>query len=152
MLPLKTKALILLTLTVFLAGVLGWAQPSEAAPQKKTALSPVGVVDYSVLLSKHPDMPEADRMLQAEQERAKQEFVSKSAGLSDAGKQELDLQLRQRLEQKRQQLLTAITSKIDAVIREVADAEGLTIVVDKEATVYGGRDITVNVLAKLAKK
>lgn len=148
---MKTKALILLTLVVFLTGLLGLAQPGEAARKKKPAVSPVGVVDYSILLNQHPDKPEADNRLQAEHEQAKQEYDSKAAGLSDAGKQELELQLRQRLEQKRQELLTAITTKIDAAIREVAAAEGITVVVQKNATIYGGKDITSNVLEKLTK-
>lgn len=149
---MQNKPLILFTLILFLTGTLCVLLPGKAAAAKKTAASPIGVVDYDVLINKHPDMPEANKVLQAENEQVKQEFTSKSAGLSDQAKQELQFQLRQRLEQKQQELLRAITAKIDAAIKEVADTEGLTVVVQKDATVYGGQDITINVLAKITKK
>ena len=149
---MQNKMLILLTLILFLTGTLGMVQPGKAAAAPKPAPSPIGVVDYNVLLDKHPDMSEAKQALQAEIEQAKQEFENKSAGLSDKDKQELDRQLQQRLEQKRQELLSGITAKIDAAIKEVADAQGITVVLPKDATIYGGQDISINVLAKITKK
>lgn len=152
MLNMQKKPLILLTLILFLTGVLGMVQPGKAAAAKKTAVSPIGVVDYGVLFNQHPDIPEANKALQAENEQAKQEFESKSAGLSEKDKQELDQQLGQRVEQKRQELLSGITAKIDVAIREVADAQGITVVLPKDATIYGGQNITINVLEKITKK
>lgn len=148
------KKLILLPLILFLIGTVGIVQSgtAAAAPKTKPAVSVIGIVDYDSLLDQHPDMPEANKAMQAEGEKAKQEFESKSAGLSDTARQELDMQLRQRLAYKRQELLNSITAKIDTVIKEVADAKGMTVVMQKEAAIYGGLDITKDVLTKIIQK
>lgn len=127
-------------------------QPDTAEAAKKTTSSLIGVVDYKIVFSQHPDLPEAKEVLHTETMQAQQEFESKSPGLSDKEKQELDWQLRQRLELKQQELLSAITAKIDAVIKEVADAQELSAVVEKDATIYGGKDITNDVLKKIQKR
>jgi hypothetical protein len=41
---------------------------------------------------------------------------------------------------------------INAAVKMVADAKGLTIVVDKNTAVYGGQDITDDVLKKITGK
>ena len=79
----------LLTLCLFLSA---WGT-AQAAP---AATGQVGYVDFE----HHPDTAGANAALKTEQEKAKQEFESKAAGLSDKEKQELDRQLGQRGEQK----------------------------------------------------
>lgn len=113
---------------------------------------PIGVVDTALLLNKHPDTQQANEILKTETEQAKKEFDEKSAGLSDKDKHDLDLQLTQRMAQKRQELLNAITDKINTAVKEVADTKGLTIVIPKNFTVYGGVDITDEVLKKIIEK
>lgn len=134
---------------VFLFGGAAMALPGKvlAAPA-----SPVGVVDFGLLANQHPDTQKANDALWAEVETAKQEFDSKAAGLSDRDKKALALQLGQRVEQKRRELLGAIIEKVNATIKVVADAKGLSIVVDKFAVIYGGSDITSDVMKKITGK
>lgn len=127
---------------VFFLGVMGTAQAVSAA-------SPVGVVDYLYLINQHPDTPKANEALRSEQEQARKEFAEKAAGLSEKEKQELGRQLDQRVEQKRQELLRPITENINAAMKAVADAKGLTIVVHKNSVALGGADITAEVLNKI---
>jgi outer membrane protein len=128
--------------------LLGFMGTACAAP----AASPVGIADYIYLINQHPDTPKANEILRGEQEQARKEFAEKSAGLSDKEKQDLDRQLGQRVEQKRQELLKPIAEKINAAIKEVADAKGLSVVIGKNAVIYGGADITQDVLAKITGK
>jgi len=114
------------------------------------ASSQVGIVDYLYLLNHHPDAAKANEALRAEQEKIKQEFSDKSAGLSDKEKQELDRQLGQQLEQKRLALLKPITDSVNAAMKAVADEKGLTVVVYKNSVALGGIDITGDVLKKIA--
>lgn len=143
------KRFTLLFLVVFVSFVVGQASTAHAA---STAPSPVGVVDYVYLINQHQDTAKANEALRAEQEAAKKELTDKSAGLSGADKQNLDRQLGQRVEQKRQELLKPITEKINAAIKEVADAKGLPVVVGKNYVIYGGVDITQEVLSKITGK
>ena len=149
---MQKKSLILFTLVLFLTGAFCLLQSGTGEAAKKKAAAPVGIVNYNVLLDQHPDMAKAIEELKRENEQAQQEFESKSSGLSDKEKQDLDRQLRQRLELKQQELLNAIAVQIDAVIKEIADAQGLSAVVDQEATIYGGKDITNDVLKKIQKR
>ena len=125
-----------------------------ALPAKVSAAAgaAVGVVNFGLLVSQHPETQKANDALQAEFAAAKQEFDSKAAGLNDQDKQALDRQLAQRVEQKRQELLGAIINKVYDAVKAVAEAKGLTIVVDKSAAIYGGTDITDEVGKKLAGK
>lgn len=134
--------------TAFLVVMAFGAIPAQAAPNA----SPVGVVDYLYLLNQQPETAQANDALRCEQEAAKKEFADKSAGLSDADKQNLDRQLGQQVEQKRQELLKPIVEKINAAIQEVADAKGLSIVIGKQQVIYGGVDITGDVLKKITSK
>ncbi|WP_407635975.1 hypothetical protein [Propionispira raffinosivorans] len=43
-------------------------------------------------------------------------------------------------------------SKVNVAVKEVADSKGLAIVVDKSVTIYGGQDITDDVLKKITDK
>ena len=112
----------------------------------------VGMVDYTYLINNHPDTPKANETLQAEQDQAKKEYAEKSVILNDKGKQDLELQLNQRVEQKRQELLKPIVDKINVAIKEVADVKGLTVVVFKNTVAYGGLDITLDIANKLNGK
>ncbi len=139
------KIILSVTIVLFLLGAVGTTvvQPSRAYA------ADIGVVDYQLVLSKHPDTQKANQALQAEADQAQKEFDTKSAGLSDKDKQDLNVQLRQRIEQKKRELVGPILDKINAAVKAVADAKGLQIVVNKTMVVYGGVDITSDVLNKV---
>lgn len=144
----KTTGMLLTVLVLLGAMGVVVAQPGKAYAAAPGAVA-VGVVDFTLLINQHPDTQKANETLKTETEAAKKEFADKSAGLSDADKQNLNLQLMQRVEQKRQELLKGIADKISAAVKEVADAKGLAIVVQKGAAVYGGLDITDEVMKKI---
>jgi len=139
----STLLMVCLFTVMFGAGLVQ-AAPAPAAT--------VGYVDFLYLINNHPDTPKANEELKAVQEQLKKEFETKSAGLSDQQKRELDLQLGQQIEQKRQELLKPITEKIAAVIKIVRMEKGLSIVLARNIVVDGGEDITLDVLKKLTRK
>jgi outer membrane protein len=71
--------------------------------------------------------------------------------MSDQEKQAYYQQLQQRLASKQQELISPILDKVEATIKSVADAKGLSVVLDKNNVVYGGQDITEEVTKKIAK-
>jgi len=116
------------------------------------ATSPVGVVNYQQLINQHPDMAQANETYKTLFKQAQDDFNAKSATMSDDDKKTLSQQLDQGLQQKKQELLGAIRDKINIAIKEVADSKDLTIIVDKSVTVYGGQDITDDVMKKIMGK
>jgi outer membrane protein len=104
-----------------------------------------------MIVSQHPDMAAAKEAMQKEVEQAKADFESKSANMNDQDKQAYYQQLQQRLASKEKELISPIMDKVEATIKSVADAKGLSVVLDKSNVVYGGQDITDEVVKKLSK-
>ena len=52
---------------------------------------------------------------------------------------------------RRQDLLDPVQKKIEAAVKSVAEAKGLSVVLVKDSVVYGGQDITQDVVKKLSK-
>jgi outer membrane protein len=143
-----TKMMTMTFTVLFLLGAIGVlvGQPSKAYAAESTQ---IGVVDYKLLIDSHPDMQKANDSFKAELEQAKQTFATKSANMKDEDKKALEATLSQEVEKKRQELFQDIESKVNAAVKAVADAKGLSIILPKNNVVYGGQDITDAVLAKI---
>lgn len=143
---LKIKTILLSAFVLF--AVLAFTNPTTTY----AALSPVGVVNYQLLMNQHPDMAQAQETMNAAFAQAKSDFDTKSVNMSDQEKQSYYQQLQQGLQVKKQDLLGAIQIKVNAAVKEVADSKGLTIIVDKSVVIYGGQDITDDVMKKITGK
>jgi outer membrane protein len=96
-------------------------------------------------------MAVGEQTLKAETEQAQKDFDEKSATMTtDQEKKDYYTQLQQGLDEKKKSLFESIQNKVIAAIKEVADAQGLAVVVDKSTTIYGGKDITNDVGKKIA--
>ena len=127
----NVKTVALAIAAAFLFGVAGLAVSQTTHVASAAPASNVGVVNYQMVVQQHPDLAKVQTTMQAESEAAKKEFDAKAASLGDKEKQEYYMQLQQRLQLKNQELMVPVFSKVDAVIKEVADAKGLSVVVDK---------------------
>lgn len=144
-----------LTIAVFfMLGVVGLAlsQSGSSSVASASSSSNIGVVNYQVLISQHPDAAKAQETMQAEVAQAKKDFETKSATMNDQEKQDYMAQVQQRLSLKEQEVLNALRAKVEVAIKGVAEAKGLSIVMDKGNVVYGGQDITDEVGKKITGK
>ena len=148
----NVKTVALAIAAAFLFGVAGLAVSQTTHVASAAPASSVGVVNYQMVVQQHPDLAKVQTTMQSESEAAKKEFDAKAASLGDKEKQEYYMQLQQRLQLKNQELMVPLFSKVDAVIKEVADAKGLSVVVDKGAVIYGGQDITDDCVKKVTGK
>ena len=148
----NVKTVALAIAAAFLFGVAGLAVSQTTHVASAAPASSVGVVNYQMVVQQHPGLAKVQTTMQAESEAAKKEFDAKAASLGDKEKQEYYMQLQQRLQLKNQELMVPLFSKVDAVIKEVADAKGLSVVVDKGAVIYGGQDITDDCVKKVTGK
>lgn len=151
----RIKIVALVVAAVFVLGVAGIAvSQSGRTPVAAAATSgsDIGYVNYQLLVSSHPDMPAAQQSMQNEVEQAKKDFDTKSQGMSDQEKQQYYMQLQQRLSMKQQELLKPIYDKVDAAIKDVATAQGIAVVLDKSNVIYGGKDLTDDVMKKIGGK
>jgi outer membrane protein len=148
----NVKIVALAIAAAFLFGVAGIAVSQTSHVASAAPASNVGKVNYQTLVQQHPDMAKVQTTMQAESETAKKEFDAKSASLGDKEKQEYFMQLQQRLQLKNQELMVPIFNSVDGVIRQIADAKGLAVVVDAGAVIYGGTDITDECAKKISGK
>ena len=136
----------------FVLGIVGLSLSQSsighAAPANNSA---VGVVNYQMIIVSTPDMDAYKTNMQAEIDNAQKEFDEKAKDLPDQEKQRYYTQLQERLGQKDRELKAPILDKINAANKKVADSKGLTIVVDKQAVLYGGVDITDDVIKSFGK-
>ena len=93
MLKFGKKQIKIVSLTIavfFMLGVVGLAlsQSGQTSIASAGAASNIGVVNYQILMSQHPDMATAQQTMQAEVEQAKKDFDAKSATMNDKEKQD----------------------------------------------------------------
>ena len=139
----------LLTLIMTLVLALGCMSSAFAAESNL-----VGFVDTQRVLRSHPEMQTTMSVLKLEAQKAQQEFEAKADSLDEKGKAELRQKLTEQVDKKEASLLNPIYTSVRKAIEEVAKAHGITSVVNANAMVYGGLDLTNEVMAKItgAKK
>jgi outer membrane protein len=150
----QVKIVSLTVAVLFMLGVVGLAlsQSGKTSAAAANSSSNIGVVNQQLLVSQHPDMAKAQEAMQAEVESAKKDFETKSVNMNDKEKQDYYAQVQQRLNLRQQELLNPVLDKVEAAIKAVATAKGLTVVMDKGNVVYGGLDITDEVGKKITSK
>ena len=134
----------------------------------------IGVVDYGKIFQMMPETKAADQTMQTmknqtnaelgKQQNAFQQAVQayQKVGKANATKekelraqqeslQKSVMEKQSQLAQKEQELVAPIRQKIDASVAAVAQRDGFTMILDKNARVYGDEqsDITYKVLDKL---
>ena len=137
------KYLLTLIMTLVLAlGCMGSAFAAES--------NLVGYVNVERVFRNHPDMQATMSVLKLEAQKAQQEFEQKAASLDEKGKAELRQKLTEQVDKKEASLLKPIYDSVRKAIEEVAKAHGITSVVNANAMVYGGLDLTNEVMAKVS--
>jgi len=136
---------------VFVGSVVALALTQSGSGIASAASSNVGVVDYRQVGSSHPQLQSANAEMQKAVQDAQKEFEEKSKNMSDQEKNDYYQQTQQRLQQKNQELMEPIQKSIEENVKKVAEKKGLSVVLDKSAVVYGGTDITQDVINSISK-
>ena len=148
----QVKIFSVVIAAIFIGSVVAIALTQTGNIASAASSSNVGVVEYDQIMVQHPEMKNLDEQLRASIADIKAEFDEKSAGMNDQEKADYYMQCQQRLAQKQQELLSPIENAVQAAIKKVADKKGLAVVIDKAAVIYGGQEITADVIAELGKK
>jgi outer membrane protein len=106
----------------------------------------IGYVEMARALDSHPRKASSERALQEFFQAKQREFAERSKTMTAFQRQELDRQLQQQIVEKRNELLGGLDKETRAAVEEAAKQAGLTIVLDRSAVLYGGTDLTENVI------
>ena len=136
----QVKIISILIAVVFVGSVVALALTQSGSGIASAATSSVGVVDYRQVGSQHPQLAAANAEMQKASQDAQADFEAKSANMNDQEKSDYYQQTMQRLQQS-----------IQDAVKSVAEKKGLSVVIEKGAVVYGGQDITQDVVKQLSK-
>ncbi|MCD7975061.1 MAG: OmpH family outer membrane protein [Phascolarctobacterium sp.] len=149
--PKNVKMVSLIVAAIFVIGCFAYSidkgifsASSEAAME-----SAIGTINYQALITQSPGVENVREIMQAEIEVAQNEFNEKSQDMNEDQKRSHYSELQERLAAKEKELLEPIRAKTKEEIKKVADKKGLSVVVDKKTVIFGGVDITEDVLKAL---
>lgn len=148
----QVKFISILIAVIFIGSVVALALTQTGNIASAASSSNVGIVDSRQIMVSHPDVQNLQSQLETTINEVKKEFDEKSAGMNDQEKADYYRQCQERIAKKQEELLAPIEQSIQAAIKKVADKKGLAVVIDKAAVVYGGQDITQDVIAEVSKK
>lgn len=134
----------LLTLIMALVMALVCATSAFAAEE-------LGYVNVERVFRSYPDIQTTMSVINLERQKAENEFNEKAPKLDDKGRRELGEKLSAQVDKKEASLLNPIREKIRKTIGQVAKAHGIANVVDASAVVFGGKDLTEEVIAAVAQ-
>ncbi|MBQ7629014.1 MAG: OmpH family outer membrane protein [Selenomonadaceae bacterium] len=146
------KIVSVLIALVFIGSVVALALTQSGSIASAAPSGSVGVVDMNEVMMKHPDRQSAEDQLKATIAEVEKNFNEKAAGMSDEEKQSFAMQSQQIIAQRESELSEQLLKKVEETVKQVAEAKGLSVVVAKAAVVYGGNDITQDVVSRLGKK
>jgi outer membrane protein len=145
----NVKIFSIVIAAIFIIGIGALAYTQMATPSGN---STIGVIDTSRMMSQdNPIYISAAQEYMSYQSQLQQETQAKiDAAQDDATKQKLAEEARQNLAKKDQEIAKSVQDKAMEAAKAVGDAKGLSVVMTKDTVLYGGVDITDQVLKKLA--
>lgn len=146
------KFVSLFVAVIFLLGIGAIAYTQMATPTMASDTdSNIGVIDTTkVLNAASPAVIAANKELDDYKKQLSDEFNTKSANMDDNQKAALASEYQGKVQDKMMEIQKNIQSQVSDASKAVADAKGLSIVMDKRTVLYGGVDITDQVQRKLS--
>lgn len=146
----NVKIVSLVVAVIFLLGIGAIAYQQMAVPTMAASNSNIGVVDMRQVIDQNtPVLVEAMKENQALQVEMNKKFDEQSANMDDQQKAQLHAQLQKEYQAKAMDIRKKVDTAINDAAQSVAEAKGLSVVINKEAVIYGGVDITEQVKKKL---
>ena len=145
----QVKIISLLIAAIFVGSVVALALTQSGSGIVSAASSAVGVIDYRQVMSQHPKLATVQAELNQKVDAAQKDFEERAKSMNEQEQQDYYVQTRQRLAQQEQEAMEPLYKNVEEAVKKVADSKGLSVVLAKEAVVYGGQDITQDVIGKL---
>ena len=121
-------------------------------PAVSFAADTLGYVNAQAVMTRHPRYAQVQKQLNAFSDKKRKEAEAAIAKTKDNKKQQQIYQSK-RLEvvSEESKLMTPLFKDIDNAIHSAASANKITVVVNKSAVFYGGKDLTQDVVSRLKK-
>ena len=137
------KKLIALVCSLMMA--LGFSSTALAADQ--SAL--VGFVNVQYVLQNYPGIKDVLQQISDEKVRLQNQYNEQSQGLSDTDKNAMSANLSQEYNKYENNTMAPVQQKIQKTIAKIAKEHGIQNVVNSNSMLYGGKDLTEEVVKAL---
>ena len=137
------KKLIALVCSLMMA--LGFSSTALAADQ--SAL--VGFVNVQYVLQNYPGIKDVLQQISDEKVRLQNQYNEQSQSLSDADKNAMSSNLSQEYNKYENNAMAPVQQKIQKTIAKIAKEHGIQNVVNSNSMLYGGKDLTEEVVKAL---
>lgn len=148
----KTKSILLVLILALTTGLFILFNPVERTAAVSNMAGRIAYVDLWVIFNYHPEKVEAEEELNQLAQAMQAELEEKAKGLAKNEQQELLEQYQTRLTQRERELVQNIIDKIRKEIAELAGQKELKMVLDKNNVIYGGIDLTEEVINYIEEK
>ena len=148
----QVKIISVIIAAIFVLSIVALGVTQYESGLAGASSSNVGLVDYDQLRAQHPGMQAAREKYEEAAKQAQAEFEQKAPSMTPEQQQEFMVQKQKEMQDKGKELLDPINSSIEEQIKAVADTRGINVVLDKNNVLYGGQDITQDVLKKLQEQ
>lgn len=138
---MKQKCIALVFSAILALGVLG-----GVLPQSAEAAASVGYINTQKILDTNSEMQNIRSIMQVEEQKAEKDFADKAKNMSDNNKAAYADKLREQLAKKNNELMQPLQKKLQKAIETAAKAKGVDTVIHANAIVFGGIDLTDDVI------
>lgn len=144
----KTLGIAIAVIVVLAAAGYLAARSGPAFGQSMT----IGYVDMPRALDAHPGRASAESALRDYAQAQVADAQQKMKTMSATQKQDLQRQVDQQIFKKRAQLLGGLDKDIRAAVEKVAKQQGVSVVLSRDVVLYGGVDLTDQVIKVIGGK
>lgn len=145
----QVKIISVIIAAVFIFSIVALGVSQYQSGMAGASSSNVGVVDYSQLISQHPSMQAAREKYEEAAKQVQDEFTQKAGSMTPEQQQQFIEQKQKEMQDKQKELIDPIRTSIENQVQEVAASRSINVVLDKNNVLYGGQDITQEVLKKI---
>ena len=145
----QVKIISVIIAAVFVFSIVALGVSQYQSGMAGASSSNVGIVDYSKLIAEHPGMQPAREKYEAAAKQVQEDFQNQAANMTPEQQQQFIEQKQKEMQDKQKELIDPIRNSIEEQVKAVADSRDINVVLDKNNVLYGGQDITQDVLTKI---
>lgn len=143
---IKKKYVWAIAITGIIIGIVGLLNPFSTLMARDEAEGRVAFVDVQKVFELHPDKTSAEKQLNEAAQSMQSELETKANDLSQEKQQSLLQEYQSKLSEREQKLIQNVLQQIEEAIKTVAEKKGVKLVLDKRNVIYGGYDMTQDVV------
>ena len=141
-------AIALFLLTVLVLGIQPGVIPSLMAEEDELS-GRIAFVDVETVFENHPEREQAEEELNLTAEEMQARMEDEAEDLEAGEREELLQEYQEELEREEEKLIGEVLNDIEETVTSLAEEKGVEVVLEGKHVLYGGYDLTDDVLEQV---